>query len=120
MCIIYCCRSKERMKYSKIGRSTKRFAFFRIYLFSLFLHTCMFPASYFVRKYIWHQVLLMGYSVRLELTRAYNLNDFQLVMGLYRGHPPFFFECVYLRLLYPSLIFDVFVVVCVCCSGFGF
>ena len=29
-------------------------------------------------------------------------------MGLYRGHLLFFFECVYLSLLYPSLMFDTF------------
>ena len=34
----------------------------------------------------------MGYSMRLELTRVFSLNDFQLVMGLYRGHPLFFLE----------------------------
>ena len=38
-------------------------------------------------------------------------------MGLYRGHPLFFLECVYLSLLYPSLIFDMFLLcVCVCVS----
>ena len=30
--------------YFKMIRSTKRFVFFRIYLFILFLHICMFPA----------------------------------------------------------------------------
>ena len=55
----------------------------------------------------------MGYSMRLELTRVYSLNDFQLVMGLYRGHLLFFLKCVYLSLLYPSLIFDMFCL-CVC------
>ena len=33
-----------------IGRSTKRFVFFRIYLFILFLHTCMFPACCFRQR----------------------------------------------------------------------
>ena len=42
--------------------------------------------------------------MRLELTRVYNLNDFQLVMGLYRGPPIFSLECVYLSLLYPSFV----------------
>ena len=50
----------------------------------------------------------MGYSMRVELTRVYSLNDFQLVMGLYKGLPLFFIECVYLSLLYPSLIFAMF------------
>ena len=33
--------------------------------------------------------------------------------GLYRGHCSYFLECVYFGLLYPSLIFDMFIVVCV-------
>ena len=41
--------------YFKIGRSTKKFVFFRIYLFILFLHTCMFPAKVanFTFAYVW-------------------------------------------------------------------
>ena len=56
----------------------------------------------------------MGYSMRLELPLVCSLNVFQLVMGLYRGHPLFFIDCVYLRLLYPSLIYDGFLSLCVC------
>ena len=61
----------------------------------------------------------MTHSIRLGLTR---LNDFQFVMSLYRGHPLFLFECVYLSLLYPTLIFGMFLplCVCVCWSDFGF
>ena len=34
-----------------MGRSTKRFVFFElIYLFILFLHTCMFPACCFRQR----------------------------------------------------------------------
>ena len=54
----------------------------------------------------------MGYSMRLELTRVCSLNDFQLVMALYRGPPLFSLQCVYLSLLYPSLIFDMFLLLC--------
>ena len=75
----------------------------------------------FVREHIWHKASLMGYSMRLELTCVCSLNDFLLVIGLCSGHPLFFFECVYLNLLYSSLIFDMFfrcVCVCVCvCVG---
>ena len=47
---------------------------------------------------------------------------FSWLWVLYGGHSLFFLECVYLRLLYPSLIFDMFlwlsVCVCVCeCVG---
>ena len=56
----------------------------------------------------------MGYSMRLELTCVCSLNDFQLVMGLYRGHLLFSLECVYLSVLYLSLMFDMFFVLCVC------
>ena len=34
----------------------------------------------FVREHIWYKALLMGYSMRLELTRVCSLNGFQLVM----------------------------------------
>ena len=55
----------------------------------------------------------MAYSIRLELTCVCSLNDFS-VAGLYRGLPLFFLECVYLSLIYPSLIFDMFLSLCVC------
>ena len=62
--------------------------------------------------------------MRFELISVCSLNDFQLVMGLYRGIPLFFLECVYLIQLYSSLIFNKFlslcVCVCVCWGGFGF
>ena len=64
----------------KIGRSTKRFVFFE---FILFLHTCYvyvcFQLVAFVREHMWHKALLMGYSMRLELTLVSSLNDFQYV-----------------------------------------
>ena len=41
--------------YLKIGRFTKRFVF--IYLFILFLHTCMFPTCCF------HQIIYMAQSL---------------------------------------------------------
>ena len=114
-----CYKSKERIKiYFKIGRSTKRFVFL-LNSFILFLHTgyiweC-FQLVAFVGKHAWHKALLMGYSMRLELTLVCSLNVFQLVRlwVLYKGYSPFFLECVYFSLLYPSLIFDVFVCVCV-------
>ena len=52
--------------------------------------------------------MLMGYSMRLELTRVWGLNDFQLVMGLYRGHPLFYLSTYF----YPSLIFDMLLSLC--------
>ena len=117
---------KREEKYFKIGRSTKRFVFIYlfIYLFILFLHSYIRVVAS-VREHIWLKALLMGHSVRLELTCVSTLIHFQLVIGLYRGHPLFFLDCVYLSLLYPSLIFDVFlslcvcVCVCVCWSGFS-
>ena len=102
--------------YLKIGRSTNRFVFF--YLFILFLHTCYIRVCFqvvpFVRENIWHKALLMGYSIRLEITLVCSLNVFQLVMGLCKGHSLFFLEYVYRSLLYPSLIFDIFLSLCVC------
>ena len=80
----------------------------------------MFLAYCFVREHIWHKALLMGHSMRLELTRVCSLHYFLLVMGLYRGYPLFFLEFVYISLFYLSLIFDIFLslYVCVCvCVG---
>ena len=76
-----------------MSRSTKRFVFFRIYLFCSHVRV-RFLLVAFVREHTWHKVLLMGYSKRLELIRVCGLNDLQLVMGLYRDHPLFFLECV--------------------------
>ena len=56
----------------------------------------------------------MGYSMRLELSRVCDLNDFLFVMGFYKGHTHFFLESVHLSLLYPSWIFDMFLSFCVC------
>ena len=47
--------------------------------------------------------------MKLELTHACSLNDFLLVMGIYRGHSFVFLECIYLSLLYPS-----FYLICFC------
>ena len=43
-----------------MSRSTKRFIFFRIYLFILFLHTCMFPACWFHQRTYMAQDLVNG------------------------------------------------------------
>ena len=59
----------------------KKFVFFEfIYLFCSYIHV-YFRLVAFVREYIWQKTLLMEYSVRLELTRVYSLNDFQMVMS---------------------------------------
>ena len=52
----------------------------------------------------------MGYSVRLELTSVSSINDSCLVEFVFKRVP--FLEYVYFGLLYPSLIFDIFVVMC--------
>ena len=43
-----------------MNRSMKRFVFFRIYLFILFLHTCMFKASCFHQRTYMAQGLVNG------------------------------------------------------------
>ena len=50
----------------------------------------------FVREHMWHMDLLMGYSMRLEVTLAHSLNVFQLVRlwFLYRGYYSFFRVCL--------------------------
>ena len=44
----------------------------------------------FVKEHIWQKTLLLGYSMRVELTRVYNLNSFQLVMDSYESHSSLF------------------------------
>ena len=56
----------------------------------------------FIREHMWHKALLMGFSMRFELTLVSSWNDLWLVRkGLFRGYSPFFQECVYFGLLYP-------------------
>ena len=83
---------------------------------------------------MWHKGLLMGYLVKLELTLVSSLDYLWLVRWVYIWVILPFLECVYFDLIYPYLIFDMFIVVCVCprarvcvcvcvywCwSGFGF
>ncbi len=68
--------------YIYIDWSTERFFF-------LFLHTCYicvcFQLVAFVREYMWPKTLLMGYSMRLELTLVFSLNDLWLVRRVYIG-----------------------------------
>ena len=55
--------------------STKKFVFFRIYLFCPYICVC-FQVVAFAKEHIWHKALLMGYSMRLEFTYVYSLNVF--------------------------------------------
>ena len=110
--------------YIKIGRSTKRFVFFESIYFVLIylLYMCMFPACSFRQSTYVAQGLVNGELMRFELTLVCSWMFFSwLGWVLYRGYSPFFLECVYLSLLYPSLIFDTFIV-CVRArwSAFGF
>ena len=87
-----------------------------IYSSRSYIRFC-FQLVAFFRERIWHKALLMGYSVRLELTRVCSLNGFSVCYGfIWKSLLSFFSEYVYLSQLYPSLFFDiwyVFVVVCV-------
>ena len=112
-----CCRSKERIRiYFKIGRSTKRFVFLELIYFVLtyVLYTCMFPAGSFCQRTCVAQGLLIWVP-----TETWNQSCFQYewplvcLIGLFRGRCSSFLEYVYFGLLYPSLVFDIFIVVCV-------
>ena len=77
-----------------------------------------------ISVYAYQFLYISAFLISLSLIQTISiyhvrcLNDFQLIMGLYRGLPLFFFECVYLSLLYPSLIFDIFSSLCICvCIG---
>ena len=83
------CRSKERIRiYFKIRRSTKRFLFFKFIYFvltyMLYVYVC-FQLVAFIGEHMWHKALLMGYSMRLELTLVSSLNDLWLVRWVYIG-----------------------------------
>ena len=58
------CGSKERKKYFKMSRFTKRFVFFKD-LFIHFVLTYEYGSSllFSFRQHIWHKSLLMGYSI---------------------------------------------------------
>ena len=80
-----CCWSKERIKiYFLIYVGPRRDLYF-FNIFILFLLTCYiclcFQLVAFVREHIWHKALLMGYSMRFELTLVRSLNAFPLVVG---------------------------------------
>ena len=102
----------------KIERSTKRFVFveFIYFVLTYVLYICVcFQLVAFVREHVWHKAFYMGYSMRLELTLVSSINESCLVGPVFiRVFGAFFLECVYFGLLYPSLIFDMFIVVCVC------
>ena len=94
-------------------------------LFILFLHTCYicvcFQLVAFVWEHIWHKALFMGVLNEIW-THICFLYKWPLVgqAGLYRDCCSSFLECVYFGLLYPSLIFDMFIVMCVSvCVGIG-
>ena len=79
-----------------------------ICLFCWYIRVCFYLVV-FVREHTWHKALLMGYSMRLEFIRVCNLNDFLLVMGLYRNHHLFFFRVC------PALpLIDIWYVLSLC------
>ena len=75
----------------------------------------MFPACCFRQRTCVAQGLLYGV---LNETWTHSCFQYKWLLscqtGSYRGCCPSFLECVYFGLLYPSLIFDMFIVVCVC------
>ena len=79
------------------------------------LYICIFPACCFHQRTYVAQGL-----VNRVLNETWTHSCFQFKWplvgqeGLYRGHSPSFLECVYFGLLFQSLIFDMFIVVCVC------
>ena len=96
-----CCRSKERIWIYFKGRSTKRFLFFEfiyfvptyvfiyIYIY-IYIYMCVcvcvcFQLVAFVREHMWYKALLMGCSMRVELTLVSSINDLWLVRLVYIG-----------------------------------
>ena len=85
-----------------------RFEFFLgyIHLFCSYIHVCFLLVA-FIGGHIWHKVLLMGYSVGLQLSHICSLNGFQLVMSLYIGHSSLFLK-VCLPLIYLSIYLSIY------------
>ena len=68
----------------KIVWSTKRFALFEFIFY--FVLTYVYVSSLLLSsENIWQKAVFMRYSMRLECTCIFSLNDFQLVMGLHRS-----------------------------------
>ena len=112
------CRGKEQIRiYLKIRRSTRRFVFFEfIYLVLAYvLYICMFPACCFRQRTYVAQCFFNGAHNETWTHSCFHYK-WPLVgqTGLYKGCCSSFLECVYFNLLYLSLIFDMFIVVCVC------
>ena len=86
----------------KIRRSTKIFVFFEFIYFVLtyvlYIYVC-FQLVAFVREHMWYKALLMGYSMRLELTLVFSINDLCLV------------RLIYIEVVVP-LSWSVFTLVC--------
>ena len=49
-----------------------------------YIYVC-FQFVAFVKEHVWHKDFLMGYSMRLELTRVSSINDPWLVKLVYIG-----------------------------------
>ena len=78
---IFLGQKRERYILKSVGLRRDLYVF-RIYSSISFLHTC-FQLVVFVREHILHKSLLIAHSMRIECTRVYSLNGFQLVITLY-------------------------------------
>ena len=120
-----CCRSKERIRiYIKIRRSTKRLVFFECIYFVLtyVLYICVFPACCFRQRTYVAQGLFNGVLNETWTHSCFHYKWSLVGQLIYIGSLFLFLECVYFGLLYPTLIFDIFIVVCACvcvCGGVG-
>ena len=80
-----------------MSRSMKRFVFFNIYFFCSYIDVC-FQLDAFIREHVWHEAMLMGYSLRLGITCVCSLNGFPV------GYRFFFYEgpsSLFLRVYFP-------------------
>ena len=102
----------------KIEMSTKRFLLFNLsisFLHTCYIYTCMFPACCFHERTCVAQGILNGV---LNETWTHSCFQYKWILSgwtcFYKGFCAFFLECIYFGLLYPSLMFDMFIVVSVC------
>ena len=92
--------------------STKRFVIFRIYLFILFLHTCMFPAFCFHQKTYMPQGLGNGLLNETWTHLCLQLEWFSVVYGFIYGSSSLFLRVCFTLVLPLIDIWYIFIIVC--------
>ena len=107
--------SKKEWRYFEMSRSTEKFVFFRIYLFILFLHTCMFPVWCFRQRTCMAQGLVNGIFNETWTHSCLQFEWFSVNYVVFYEIASFFFlECVSLSFYFTPHLILIFDTLCVC------